>query len=153
MKRKNWQGPNCPDAFSGRPGSQETRNSHDFRGKPKPNRTNKLSTTGFPQLAARIERIKAVGWRIDALAPDELPRPFESCLKPRRDPSKPVPAVPYVTQQVLRAGNRAAGPEFGRTPLRKASKSVFRPAGEPSRIESGQSPARKPDFRTGSTIA
>ncbi len=45
-----------PDVFSGRPGYLGTRSSHDFRGKPVPNRTTKLPATGFSRVAPRIEQ-------------------------------------------------------------------------------------------------
>ncbi len=46
--------------------------------------------------------------------------------------------VPYVTQQCLRAGNRATGPDFSGILIGKASKSALRPAEDASPLESGR---------------
>ncbi len=64
--------------------------------------------------------------------------------------------------QCFRAGNRASGPDAGRIPIGKSSKSAPRSAfgrpqhrfrSAPDYVESGRSAARKPDFRPGSTNA
>ncbi len=52
--------------------------------------------------------------------------------------------LPYVTQYSFRAGNRASGPDVGRIPIGRASKSVGREA---------RFLARKLDFWPGSAIA
>jgi hypothetical protein len=60
----------------------------------------------------------------------------------------------YVMQQCFRAGNRVSGPDSNRENIK-----IGPPAGlggpilKLSRLVSGRNPARKPNFRAGSTIA
>jgi hypothetical protein len=73
MNRKNGQEPNCPDVVFGRPRAPGTQNSYDFRSKPGPSRTTKLSTPNLSRLAPRYEQIEAGQFFLFKTGPLKVP--------------------------------------------------------------------------------